>query len=155
MLINILFKMKKYLLLFALINLLTSCKEEVDDVNMTATEIISLNKWQLDRYSSPSSGKTIAENQLNAGAVAIFSMYYVFGKDQFVIAYDKASNQLVSKGAWSFYENETKIKVELIGTTLDFDVAELKKGKMILKATTGNYLSGVGEEINLEFKEKL
>lgn len=146
--------MKKIIFLLFVSISLQSCNKENIDKTLTISELITLNNWQLSRYANPTTGKTITNNELNTEAIAIYSMYYVFGTDQFVTAYDKAGNQFVSKGAWTLYENDTKIKVELVGTTLDFKLVDISKGKMTFQAETGNYLSGVGDAINLEFVEK-
>ncbi len=144
--------MKKFLSIFLITGLLFACKDKGGDVGPKKTfkELISLNGWKLDRFSQPT-GEPITNNELNTTAILLYAMKFEFRADGEVRGIDKTSGAIIDKGVWRFIDKETSVNVQLTALNYDFRVISLTTGKMTLQAPTGNFLSGVGEQINLEF----
>jgi hypothetical protein len=113
-------------------------------------ELISQNQWKLERYTSVN-GQTIFDSELDSQALFLFAMNFEFRKDGEVRGIDKASNSIIEKGIWKFLEDDNSVNVKLTGLDYDFRIINLKTGKLTLQAPTGNYLSSLGSQINLEF----
>jgi hypothetical protein len=64
---------------------------------------------------------------------------------------DKVSGNIIDKGVWSFLSNNESVNVKLSALDYDFRIVNIQVGKLTLQAPTGNFLSGVGEQINLDF----
>ena len=142
---------KKFLLLLFLGTLFVSCKDKGGvDPDKTALELISLNLWELERFSD-SNGQPISNASLNTEALLLYALQFEFKEDGVVRGLDKTSKNIINKGVWSFIDNENSVNVKLTGLDYDFKIVTLKTGLMILQAPTGNFLSGVGDQINLEF----
>lgn len=143
--------MKKFLFVIFLGFLSFSCKDNGGvDPDKTALELISLNLWQLQRYTDDT-GQPISDSSLNTEALLLYAMQFEFREDGEVRGLDKTSKNIIDKGVWSFIDNENSVNVKLTGLDYDFRIISLKTGQMILQAPTGNFLSGVGDQINLEF----
>ncbi|WP_304237447.1 hypothetical protein [Jiulongibacter sediminis] len=142
---------KKFLLVLFLGVLFISCKDNGGvDPDKTALELISLNLWELQRYTD-ATGQPISNASLNTEALLLYAMQFEFKDDGVVRGLDKTSKNIIDKGVWSFIDNENSVNVKLTGLDYDFRIVTLKTGQMTLQAPTGNFLSGVGDQINLEF----
>ncbi|WP_341225887.1 hypothetical protein [uncultured Arcticibacterium sp.] len=144
--------MKKVLVLILVSLVFTACKDKEDDPSSakTTTELISLNQWELSRFTNVS-GQTISNSDLETQAFFLFAMNFEFRSDNEVRGIDKTSGNIISKGVWDFVGGEEVVNVKLSDLDYDFKIVVLQTGKLTLQAPTGNFLSGVGEEINLEF----
>jgi hypothetical protein len=136
-------------LLFPLLIFSCNKKTEIDPL-LTNLELISKNQWKLERYTSVN-GQTIFDSELDAQALFLFAMNFEFRKDGEVRGIDKASNNIIEKGVWKFLDENNSVNVKLTGLDYDFRIINLKTGKLTLQAPTGNYLSNLGSQINLEF----
>jgi hypothetical protein len=50
-------------------------------------------------------------------------------------------------------EDNKVLDINIVGFQGKFKIVVLQKGKLTLQASTGNFLSGVGSELNMEFSE--
>ncbi|WP_162628275.1 hypothetical protein [Arcticibacterium luteifluviistationis] len=144
--------MKKVLVLILVSLVFTACKDKDDDPSSakTSAELISLNQWKLSRFTDVS-GQTISNSNLETEALFLFAMNFEFRNDGEVRGVDKTSGNIIEKGVWVFLEGEDAVNVKLAALDYDFKIVVLQTGKLTLQAPTGNFLSGVGDEINLEF----
>lgn len=144
--------MKNILFILFISVAFASCKDKTVDPNSdkTPAELISLNLWKLERYSS-TTGQSITNAELNTQALFLFAMNFDFKSNGEVRGIDKASNNIIDKGVWKFIDNETSVNVKLTGLDYDFRIIVLQTGKLTLQAPTGNFLTGLGEQVNLEF----
>ncbi len=144
--------MKKIVGIFLIGFMVWGCKKKGSEVDpaQTPAEIISLTPWKLDRYTQPT-GEPISNNVLNPTALLLYAMNFEFMANGEVRGVDKVSGSIIDKGVWHFIDNETGINVQLSPLNHDFRIINITTGKMILRAPTGNFLSGVGEQLNLEF----
>lgn len=142
--------MKKIALLIFSIAFISACKDKSNEPNKSPQELISQNAWALDRYTSET-GQPIASSQLNTQALLLYAMNFQFLANGEVKGTDKTTKNIIDKGVWKFVNSETMINVKMTGLEYDFRVILLKSGKLTLQAPTGNYLSGIGEQINLVF----
>ncbi|MGR3812378.1 hypothetical protein [Jiulongibacter sp. NS-SX5] len=143
--------MKKFLFVLLISAVAFSCKDKEVDPDKSSSELISLNLWELERYSDED-GQPIADASLNTEALLLYAMQFDFRADGEVRGVDKTSKSIISKGVWTFLGNETSVNIKLPGLDYDFRIVTLKTGEMVLQAPTGNFLSGVGDQINLEFR---
>jgi hypothetical protein len=128
----------------------TGCKEKVVENSKPKLELISQNAWQLDRFTT-SDGQILQNNELNDQALLLYVMNFEFKSDFEVRGVDKSSNTIIDRGVWKFLNNEESINVKLSLLDYDFQILTLTAGKLTLQAPTGNFLSDVGDRINLEF----
>jgi hypothetical protein len=144
--------MKNIIALILLSVLSFSCKKDkIDsDGGKTNTELISLNQWSLDRFAS-TEGQTITQSELGSEATFLFLMNFEFKSDGEVRGLDKTTKSIIDKGVWRFIDGENAVNVKLTGLDYDFRILVLKAGNLTLQAPTGNFLSGLGDQINLEF----
>lgn len=144
--------MKKVLVLILVSLVFTACKDKSDDPSSakTSAELISLNQWELSRFTDIS-GQTISTSDLETEALFLFAMNFEFKSDGEVRGVDKTSGNIIDKGVWVFLDGEEDVNVKLSSLDYDFKIVTLQTGKLTLQAPTGNFLSGVGEEVNLEF----
>lgn len=144
--------MKKYSILTLLITFwvvtLSSCDREEVESNKSKLELISQNNWKLDRFSTEE-GELLQNSDLNQTAVLLFVMDFQFQSNGEVRGV--SGTTIVDRGTWEFVNNETAVNVKLSTLDYEFQVLELKPAKLVLQAPTGNFLSGVGERVNLEF----
>lgn len=126
----------------------SSCDPEEVVSNKSKLELISQNSWKLDRFATEE-GEMLQNNELNQTAVLLFGMDFQFQSDGEVRGV--AGTTIVDRGTWEFVNNETAVNVKLSTLDYEFQVLELKPAKLVLQAPTGNFLSGVGERVNLEF----
>lgn len=143
--------MKKIIGLILLTGLLTACKDGGNTTpKQSVKELISQNLWKLDRYAAPT-GEPITNNELEAQALLLYAMHFEFRADGEVRGIDKSSGNIIDKGVWQFIDNETAVNVQLTGLNYNFRIIDIAAGRLILQAPTGNFLSGLGDQINLEF----
>ncbi len=142
--------MKKVTYILLLFMALMACKKDKVDANKTKLELISQNTWQLDRYTT-TSGEPLNFSDLNTQAQLLFVMNFEFRADGEVRGVDKTSKQIIDRGVWTFINNETAVNVKLGTLDYDFDLVVIKTGQLTLQAPTGNFLTGLGDRINLEF----
>jgi hypothetical protein len=144
--------MKNIILLILLSVINFSCKKDKTDPESgkTNTELISLNQWSLDRFAS-TNGQTITQSELGSEAPFLFLMNFEFKSDGEVRGLDKTTKSIIDKGVWMFIDGENSVNVKLTGLDYDFKIVVLETGKLTLQAPTGNFLSGLGDQINLEF----
>jgi hypothetical protein len=139
--------------LFAIVLSFSSCKEKkVDPVEKDPEVILSANGWQLTRFTDLS-GKTLNNASLNGSALTLTQMIFEFRANYETRAIDKISKNIINRGTWALLENDTVLDINIIGFKGKFKVIILEKGKLTLQASTGNFLSGVGSELNMEFEE--
>ncbi|MFN8430481.1 MAG: hypothetical protein U0V04_10930 [Spirosomataceae bacterium] len=146
--------MRNLLIVFSLLLVLGSCKKnKVDpDENLTSSQLLSRNAWKLDRYTD-TSGKTISDGNLNASAIVLYQMLFEFRENQETRAIEKVSKTVINRGTWNLLEDNKVLDINIVGFQGKFKIVVLQKGKLTLQASTGNFLSGVGSELNMEFSE--
>ncbi len=145
--------MKKVLIIAFVVFISLACKEnKVEPSNLSQTELISLNSWQLSRYTD-TSGKTLSNSELNISAVALYGLQFEFRTDKETRAVDKITKSILNRGTWELLSGETVLDINITSFKGQFKIITLSKGKLTLQASTGNFLSGVGSEINMEFTE--
>jgi len=144
--------MKRLLLLLLTVLTITSCNKDNKDPEpaQTPSELISLNRWKLDKYTDQN-GKIIPDGSLNTQALFLYAMNFEFRADGEVRGIDKVTGNIIDKGVWDFLSNATSLNIKLTGLDYDFKIINLKTGKLTLQAPVGNFLTGVGERINLDF----
>lgn len=145
--------MKKVLIIAIVVFISLACKEDkVEPSNLSQTELLSLNSWQLSRYTD-TSGKTLSNSELNISAVALYGLQFEFRADKETRAVDKITKSILNRGTWDLLSQETVLDINITSFKGQFKIITLSKGKLTLQASTGNFLSGVGSEINMEFTE--
>jgi hypothetical protein len=141
-------------LLFLLIALIAvaSCKGDKNnpDPSKSAADLISLNQWQLDKYTNLN-GQIVSNASLNTQALFLYAMNFEFRNDGEVRGIDKVTGNIIDKGVWKFLANNGSVNVKLSALDYDFRIVNIQIGKLTLQAPTGNFLSGVGDQINLDF----
>ncbi|MCP9764536.1 hypothetical protein [Lacihabitans soyangensis] len=145
--------MKKVLIIAIVVFISLACKEDkVEPTNLSQSELLSLNSWQLSRYIN-TSGKTLSNSELNISAVALYGLQFEFRADKETRAVDKITKTILNRGTWDLISGETVLDINITSFKGQFKIVTLSKGKLTLQASTGNFLSGVGSEINMEFTE--
>lgn len=145
--------MKKVLLIAFVVFISLACKEDkVEPSNLSQSELLSLNSWQLSRYTD-TSGKTLSNSELNISAVALYGLQFEFRADKETRAVDKITKSILNRGTWDLLSGETVLDINITSFKGQFKIVTLSKGKLTLQASTGNFLSGVGSVINMEFTE--
>lgn len=145
--------MKKVLIVLFVTFISLACKDDnVEPTNLSQSEILSLNSWQLTRYSD-TNGKTLSNSELNVAAIALYGLLFEFRADKETRAVDKLSKNILNRGTWDLISNNTVLDINITSFKGQFKIVALSKGKLTLQASTGNFLSGVGSEINMEFTE--
>lgn len=145
--------MKKVLIIVFVAFISLACKKDkIEPTNLSQTELISLNSWQLSRYTD-TSGKTLSNSELNIAAVALYGLQFEFRADKETRAVDKLTKNILNRGTWDLLSQETILDINITSFKGQFKIITLSKGKLTLQASTGNFLSGVGSEINMEFTE--
>ena len=64
-------------------------------------------------------------------------------------AIDKITKKIVNRGTWELMSSNTILDINIDGFKGQFKLISISKGKMTLQASTGNFLSGVGDVINM------
>ena len=141
-----------FLLVFLALNIISCKKDVVDPIPTNTNELISLNGWQLKRYSD-SNGKTVGNSSLNISAIALYGLVFEFKDTKETRAIDKITKNIVNRGTWELMSSNTILDINIDGFKGQFKLISISKGKMTLQASTGNFLSGVGDVINMEFIE--
>jgi hypothetical protein len=143
--------MKNSLLILLIGLTFLSCKDKpvVPEDNSTSG-ILSANGWQLSRYTD-TSGKTLSNSSLNIPAIALYQLIFEFRADKETRALDKTTKNIINRGTWNLIANETLIDIDISGFKGQFKIVSISQGKLTLQASTGNFLSGVGAELNMEF----
>jgi len=146
--------MRNLFIVLSLLLVFVSCnKDKVKpEDNLTTSELLSRNAWKLDRYTDVF-GKTISDGSLNASAIVLYQMLFEFRDNQETRAIEKVSKTIINRGTWSLVDNEKVLDINIVGFQGKFKIVLLQKGKLTLRASTGNFLSGVGTELNMEFSE--
>jgi hypothetical protein len=145
--------MKKVLIIAFVVFISFACKKDkVEPSNLSQAELLSLNSWQLSRYTDKN-GKTLSNSELNISAVALYGLQFEFRSDKETRAVDKITKSILNRGTWNLLSGETVLDIDISSFKGQFKIITLSKGKLTLQASTGNFLSGVGSEINMEFTE--
>jgi hypothetical protein len=145
--------MKKVLIIAFVTFISLACKEDnVEPTNLSQSELLSLNSWQLSRYTDLN-GKTLTNAELNIAAVALYGLQFEFRTDKETRAVDKLTKNILNRGTWDLLSQETVLDINITSFKGQFKIITLSKGKLTLQASTGNFLSGVGSVINMEFTE--
>ncbi len=145
--------MKKVLIIAFVTFISLACKEDnVEPTNLSQPELLSLNSWQLNRYTD-TNGKTLTNAELNIAAVALYGLQFEFRTDKETRAVDKLTKNILNRGTWELLSGNTVLDINITSFKGQFKIVTLSKGKLTLQASTGNFLSGVGSEINMEFIE--
>lgn len=145
--------MKKVLIITFVVFISLACKKDnVEPSSFSQSELLSLNNWQLSRYTN-TSGKTLTNSELNSAALNLKSLQFEFRTDKETRAVDKITKTIINRGTWELLSQETVLDINLSSFKGQFKIITLSKGKLTLQASTGNFLSGVGSEINMEFVE--
>jgi hypothetical protein len=144
--------MHKLIFLFIFTFVLTSCRDKGTAVAPNTASLLSLNSWQLDRYTDES-GKSIANSNLNISAVALYGLLFEFNADNVTRALDKVNKSIINKGTWALIDNNKTIDINISAFKGQFKVVSIAKGKLVLQTPTGSFLTGVGPSINMEFSE--
>lgn len=142
--------MKNILFLILTVLITVSCKKPIDPNPVDPDVAISQNQWELERYTTPS-GQTINNSELNIDAILLYSMYFEFRADGEVRGVDKSTGNIIQKGVWDFNADKSSVNVQLASLNSDFLIITLQTGKLTLQAPVDNFLTGVGDQINLEF----
>jgi hypothetical protein len=127
-----------------------SCKKNKNTIAPDTNALLSSNNWQLDRYTDVS-GKAISNTSLNVASIALFGLVFEFKADKETRAYDKLTKNVVNRGTWALIEGDKAIDINITAFKGKFNVVSISKGKLTLQTTTGNFLTGVGPTINMEF----
>ena len=145
--------MKKVLIIAFVTFISLACNEDnVEPTNLSQPELLSLNSWQLSRYTD-TNGKTLTNAELNIAAVALYGLQFEFRTDKETRAVDKLTKNILNRGTWELLSGNTVLDINITSFKGQFKIVTLSKGKLTLQASTGNFLSGVGSEINMEFIE--
>lgn len=145
--------MKKVFLIAFVAFISLACKEDnVEPTNLSQSELLSLNSWQLSRYTDTNE-KTLSNSELNIAAVALYGLQFEFRADKETRAVDKLTKNILNRGTWELMSQETVLDINITSFKGQFKIVTLSKGKLTLQASTGNFLSGVGSVINMEFTE--
>jgi hypothetical protein len=145
--------MKKVLIIAFVVFISFACKKDkVEPSNLSQAELLSLNSWQLGRYTD-TNGKTLSNSELNISAVALYGLQFEFRADKETRAVDKITKSILNRGTWNLLSGETVLDIDISSFKGQFKIITLSKEKLTLQASTGNFLSGVGSEINMEFTE--
>ena len=145
--------MKNVLIIIFVAFISLACKKgSVEPTNLSQAELLSLNSWQLTRYTD-TKGKTLSNSELNISAVALYGLQFEFRANKETRAVDKLTKNILNRGTWELITNNTVIDINITSFKGQFKILSLSKGKLTLQASTGNFLSGVGSEINMEFTE--
>ncbi|MCF8326115.1 MAG: hypothetical protein K9I84_14245 [Leadbetterella sp.] len=145
--------MKKVLIIAFVTFISLACKKDkVEPTNLSQSELLSLNSWQLSRYTD-SNGKTLTNAELNIAAIALYGLQFEFRADKETRAVDKITKNILNRGTWELLTGNTVLDINITNFKGQFKILTLSKGKLTLQASTGNFLSGVGSEINMEFIE--
>ena len=139
--------MKKVLIIAFVTFISLACKKDkVEPTNLSQSELLSLNSWQLN-------GKTLTNAELNIAAIALYGLQFEFRADKETRAVDKITKNIINRGTWELLTGNTVLDINITSFKGQFKIVTLSKGKLTLQASTGNFLSGVGSEINMEFIE--
>ncbi len=145
--------MKKVLIIAFVTFISLACKDEkVEPTNLSQSELLSLNSWQLSRYTDLN-GKTLTNAELNIAAIALYGLQFEFRADKETRAVDKITKNILNRGTWELLTGNTVLDINITSFKGQFKIVTLSKGKLTLQASTGNFLSGVGSVINMEFTE--
>ncbi|UBM58478.1 hypothetical protein LAG90_16870 [Marinilongibacter aquaticus] len=128
--------------------MLFACKSGGD---VAPDSLISQNAWEIVQFSD-TDGKAIPQSALNSSAKLIFGMQFEFKSNGEVRGIDAQNKTIIQRGTWKFIDDESVVNVDLPGLNYDFKIVTLKTGMLTLQAPTGNFLSNVGDVINLEFQ---
>lgn len=141
-----------FLLAFLALNIISCKKDVVEPIPSNTNELISLNGWQLSRYTD-ASGKSISNSSLNVSAITLYGLIFEFKDTKETRAIDKITKKILNRGTWELMSSNTILDINIDGFKGQFKLISISKGKMTLQASTGNFLSGVGDVINMEFIE--
>jgi hypothetical protein len=147
--------MKNNFLILIVALFIGACKEKsTPEPDRTPSELLSLNSWKLERYTDPS-GKAINNSSLNVSAIALFGLVFEFRSNKETRAVDRLTKNILNRGTWALLSSDKVMDINIDGFKGQFKIISISKGKLTLQAATGNFLSGVGSEINMEFSESL
>lgn len=141
--------MKKVFLFILTAVVVFACGKNNDpEAQKTTVELITQNGWTLEKMTDKD-GKVLT----NSAADLLFKMTFEFRSNGEARAYEKANKLIVDRGTWALTDNETAVDVDIksLKTPIKFKIMAITSSKLTLQAPTGNFLTGVGEAINLEF----
>lgn len=147
--------MKNTLLILILAFLIGACKDKATlQPDRGPSELLSLNSWKLERYTDKN-GKAINNSSLNISAIALFGLVFEFRSDKETRAVDRLTKNILNRGTWALLSSDNVMDINIDGFKGQFKIIKIFKGKLTLQAATGNFLSGIGSEINMEFSESM
>ncbi len=147
--------MKNTLLILILAFLIGACKDKAAlQPDRGPSELLSLNSWKLERYTDQNR-KAINNSSLNISAIALFGLVFEFRSDKETRAVDRLTKNILNRGTWALLSSDKVMDINIDGFKGQFKIINISKGKLTLQAATGNFLSGVGSEIYMEFSESL
>lgn len=145
--------MKKLFFVLTLVSFVFACKEKKEEPVNASAKILTANYWKLDRFTDPN-GKTLANNELNSQAQAIFTFDFEFRSDNVTRGRDRASKQIVNAGSWYLKSDDKVLDIQIIGFGGEFKILELSNTKMILQAENNKFIQS-SSTVNLELVPSL
>ncbi len=145
--------MKKLFFVITLVSFVFACKEKKEEPVNASAKILTANYWKLDRFTDPN-GRTLANNELNSQAQAIFTFDFEFRSDNVTRGRDRASKQIVNAGSWYLKSNDKVLDIQIIGFGGEFKILELSNTKMILQAENNKFIQSTST-VNLELVPSL
>lgn len=145
--------MKKLFFVITLVSFVFACKEKKEEPVNASAKILTANYWKLDRFTDPN-GRTLANNELNSQAQAIFTFDFEFRSDNVTRGRDRASKQIVNAGSWYLKSNDKVLDIQIIGFGGEFKILELSNTKMILQAENNKFIQS-SSTVNLELVPSL
>lgn len=145
--------MKNFVLISLFAVILTACEDpNVGSENKTTAELLVAHGWQLNKFTN-TQGTTLSDGQLNQSARMLYGLAFEFKANSEVRGIDKITKTVINRGEWTIEEDEKTLDIDIDGFAGDFEVVQINKTSMILKAKTENHLIGVGPEVHLVFSE--
>ncbi len=145
--------MKKLFFVLTLVSFVFACKDKKEEPINASAKILTANFWKMDRFTDPN-GKTLANNELNSQAQAIFTFDFEFRDDNVTRGRDRASKQIVNAGSWYLKSNDKVLDIQIIGFGGEFKIIELSNTKMILQAENNTFIKA-SSTVNLELVPSL
>lgn len=145
--------MKKLFFVLILVSFVFACKDNKEEPLNASAKILTANFWKMDRFTDPS-GKTLANNELNSQAQAIFTFDFEFRADNVTRGRDRASKQIVNAGSWYLKSNDKVLDIQITGFGGEFKIIELSNNKMILQAENNTFIKA-SSTVNLELVPSL
>ena len=145
--------MKKLFFVLVLVSFVFACKDKKEEPVNASAKILTANFWKMDRFTDPN-GRTLANNELNSQAQAIFTFDFEFRSDNVTRGRDRASKQIVNAGTWYLKSDDKILDIKIIGFGGEFKIIELSNTKMILQAEKNEFIQS-SSTVNLELVPSL